>query len=116
MRTVIYYFAIPRGSKGSKYTKNGQTSFFVFRPGNLHVLAKHILLCTYGGPCMLYLLNTLKIEDFVHKAKELITRMRNQGAEMKRTTRSIRKIILAHPESFSQFGTSTEHLIENVIG
>ena len=59
--------------------------------------------------------STLKLEDFIPKAKELIQRMKNQGAEIYRIKRALRKIILAHPESFSQFSILTENLIDLVI-
>ena len=58
--------------------------------------------------------STLKIDDFVPRAQELIQRMKNQGAEINRTTRALRKIILEHTESFSQFGVLPESLIDSV--
>ena len=59
--------------------------------------------------------STLKLDDFVPRAKELIQRMKNQGAELNRTKRAVRKIILAHPEDFLQFEQEVEQLVNDVI-
>ena len=59
--------------------------------------------------------STLKFEDFVPKAKELIERMRKQGAETRVSQRFLRKITESHPESFSGFYLSTEDLINTLI-
>ena len=59
--------------------------------------------------------STLKFEDFVPKAKELIERMRKQGAETRVSQRFLQKIIESHPESFSGFYLSTEDLINALI-
>ena len=59
--------------------------------------------------------STLKFEDFVPKAKELMERMRKQGAESSISQRFLRKIVENHPESFSRFHMSTEDLIKAVF-
>ena len=58
--------------------------------------------------------STLKLEDFIPKAKELLMRMKNQGSEINRTKRALRKIINSHPTAFEQFGVDQEWLINEV--
>ena len=47
--------------------------------------------------------STVCIRDFIHKAKELLEGMKQQGSKRGTTDTSLRKIILAHPESFQHF-------------
>ena len=56
--------------------------------------------------------STLSLRDFIPKAKELLERMKQQGFKRGTTgTTSLRKIILAHPESFQHFSVSCEDLL-----
>ena len=54
---------------------------------------------------------TLKLEDFLAKAKHLIQRMNLQGATSYTSKRHLQKIINRHPENFKQFGVNVEQLI-----
>ena len=56
--------------------------------------------------------STLKFNDFTPKAKNLIERMKRQGAVTRTSQRFLRKIIDNHPESFSRFYLSTEDIIK----
>ena len=59
--------------------------------------------------------STLKLPDFIPKAKKLIDRMKKQGADTHTSQRFIRKLILNHPVNFSQFFLSTGDLIESLF-
>ena len=56
--------------------------------------------------------STLRIHDFIPKAKELIERMMRQGAQIHFSKRSLRKVIINHSESFNQFLLSPDDLIQ----
>ena len=59
--------------------------------------------------------STLKFNDFTPKAKNLIERMKKQGAITRTSKHFLRKIIDNHPESFSRFYLSTEDIIKALI-
>lgn len=55
---------------------------------------------------------TLYLSDFEPKAKDLVKRMINQGGDQKCVEKYLLKIITRHPDSFSQFRTTPESLIQ----
>ena len=59
--------------------------------------------------------STLRLSDFIPKAKSLVERMKRQGADNRISRRFLRKIILNHPENFSQFQASPEDIIESLF-
>lgn len=59
--------------------------------------------------------STLMLEDFLEKAKQLIERMKTQGAKRNMTYRNLQKIISSHEEDFSRFQISTEDLIQQLL-
>ncbi len=58
--------------------------------------------------------STLLIRDFTPKAKELIERMKKQGAHTHVSQRFLRKVIVNHPESFTQFFLSPQELVQTI--
>ena len=58
--------------------------------------------------------STLLIRDFTPKAKELIERMKKQGAQTHVSQRFLRKVIVNHLESFNQFFISPEELVQMI--
>ena len=59
--------------------------------------------------------STLRLSDFIPKAKSLVERMKRQGADNRISRRFLRKIILNHPENFTQFQASPEDIIESLF-
>ena len=55
---------------------------------------------------------TLYLSDFEPKAQDLVKRMINQGGDRKTVERFLMKIILRHPDSFSQFRIRPVDLIQ----
>ena len=55
--------------------------------------------------------STLKVEDFVPKAKTLIARMSAQGGNSVNMKRWVLKIMDRHPDSFKQFHTNLVELL-----
>ena len=55
---------------------------------------------------------TLYLSDFEPKAIDLVKRMINQGGDQKCVERYLLKIIRRHPDSFSQFRTRPEDLVQ----
>ena len=58
---------------------------------------------------------TLYLSDFEPKAKDLVTRMLNQGGDRKCVERCLLKIVRRHPDSFSQFGVEPVTLVQTCV-
>ena len=58
---------------------------------------------------------TLRLQDFIPKAQELIKRMENQGATERRIQRAITKLISNHPETFSKYLSSPDEIVREVV-
>ena len=58
--------------------------------------------------------STLRFEDFVPKAKELLSRMSTQGAKASVSRKMILKIMSKHPEDFIQFKTDHNEILRCV--
>jgi len=54
---------------------------------------------------------TLRLDDFLPKAKELLNRMKKQGSQERRTRKSLSKIIQIHHKSFIQLSRNPENLL-----
>ena len=59
--------------------------------------------------------STLMLADFLDKARELIQRMKTQGANRRLTRRNLHKIISRHEEDFASFEMNTEDLIQQLL-
>ena len=59
--------------------------------------------------------STLLFEHFLPKTRELIHRLKNQGAERQASIRHLRKIIQRHPDDFSHFRIETEELLFQIM-
>ena len=58
--------------------------------------------------------STLLFDDFLPKARELIHRLKNQGARQHTSNRHLRKIIERHPDDFSHFRIETEDMLNQI--
>ena len=58
--------------------------------------------------------STLLFDDFLPKARELIHRLKNQGAKQHTSNRHLRKIIERHPDDFSHFRIDTEDMLNQI--
>ena len=58
---------------------------------------------------------TLHVSDFEPKAKDLVKRMLNQGGNERCIEKCLLKIIKRHHDSFSQFRTRPEDLIQKCL-
>ena len=59
--------------------------------------------------------STLKLADFLIKAKDLCKRMENQGARRYLTERNIRKIVSRHEDDFRRFEIHVDDLIHELL-
>ena len=78
-------------------------------------IPKNIFYSALVGEVLRIARSTLMLEDFIPKAKDVISRMNAQGAHHFTSKRHIRKIIKNHPSSFFQFGKETEDLIKLLL-
>lgn len=58
---------------------------------------------------------TLYLTDFIPKAKDLVTRMLNQGGDRRCVERYLLKIIRRHLDSFSQFKIKPASLVQTLV-
>ena len=59
--------------------------------------------------------STMKLDDFLIKAKGLCKRMANQGAKKYLSERNLRKIISRHEDDFERFQVRVNDLIQNLL-
>ena len=59
--------------------------------------------------------STLLFTDFLPKTRELIHRLKNQGAVRQTSTRHLRKIIQRHQDDFSHFRIETEEMLSQIF-
>ena len=95
------------------YDKRDDFPFSIVRmPQISSNIPQSIFYSAFVGEFLRIARSTLRLTDFVPKAKELIDRMMKQGADTRVSQRFLRKIIVAHLENFSQFLLSPEDLLE----
>ena len=58
--------------------------------------------------------STLRFDDFVPKAKELLSRMLSQGAKASVSRKMILKIMSKHPEDFVQFKIDHNEILKSL--
>lgn len=58
---------------------------------------------------------TLYIDEFSHRASELVSRMCNQGGKRENIYRQLKKAALNHPEAFLKYRKTAAQIIESVI-
>lgn len=94
------------------YDKRDAFPFHIVRmPHKCSNIPQSIFYSALVGEFLRIARSTLKLADFVPKATELIDRMKKQGADTCTSQRFLRKIVINHQESFSQFLLSAEDLI-----
>ena len=59
--------------------------------------------------------STLLFSDFLPKTRELIHRLKNQGAVQQTSIRHLRKIIQRHQDDFSHFRIETEEMLSQIF-
>ena len=57
---------------------------------------------------------TLYIDDFSQRAKELVTRMCNQGGKREYIYRQLKKAALKHPEAFTKYRKTAAQVVGHV--
>ena len=95
------------------YDKRDDFPFSIVRmPQISSNIPQSIFYSAFVGEFLRIARSTLRLTDFVPKAKELIDRMMKQGADFRVSHRFLRKIIVAHLENFNQFLLSPEDLLK----
>ena len=98
------------------FDKRDAFPFLIVRMPHLESnIPKNIFYSALVGEVLRIARSTLKLEDFIPKAKDVINRMKIQGAHPFTSKRHIRKIVVNHPSSFFQFGKETEELLSLLL-
>ena len=95
------------------YDKRDAFPFTIVRmPEITSNIPQSIFYSAFVGEVLRIARSTLRLLDFLPRAKELINRMTKQGAKGYTSQRFLRRLILNHPENFSQFHLSPGDLIK----
>ena len=78
-------------------------------------IPQSIFYSTLVGEFLRVARSTLKLHDFLVKAKDLCKRMTNQGAKKYLAERNIRKIVSRHEDDFNRFQTPINELIQKLF-
>ena len=98
------------------YDKRNAFPFSIVRMPHLESnIPRNIFYSALVGEVLRIVRSTLKLEDFIPKAKDVIKRMNTQGAHPFTSKRHIRKLVENHPSSFFQFGKETEELLNLLL-
>ena len=98
------------------YDKRDAFPFHIVRmPHGCSNIPQSIFYSSLVGELLRIARSTLKLGDFFPRAKDLLQRMRNQGATSKLSRRYLKKLINSHPNSFKQFSISTDQLINEIF-
>ena len=98
------------------YDKRDDFPFFIVRmPHRDSNIPESIFYSALVGEFLRIARSTLLLPDFLPKATDLITRMRNQGARLNIVKRALHKIINRHPDSFQQFQIPAVSIVDLVV-
>ena len=99
------------------YDKRDDFPFFIVRmPHMSSNIPQSIFYSALDGEFLRIGRSTLRFDDFVPKAKELLSRMLSQGANASVSRKMILKIMSKHPEDFAQFKIDHNKILESVTG
>ena len=94
------------------YDKRDNFPFHIVRmPHRCSNIPQNIFYSSLVGEFLRIARSTLKSRDFFPRVKDLLKRMRNQGATLEMSRRFLKKLINSHPNSFKQFSLSTNQII-----
>ena len=94
------------------YDKRDAFPFFIVRmPHMCSNIPSKIFYSALMGEFLRIARSTLKIEDFIPKASDLILRLLRQGGNEHTMKKQLLKITRRHPESFKQFHTRNVDLV-----
>ena len=86
--------------------------FSIVRMSHIESIIPHnVFYSAIKGGFLRIASSTLCLRDFISKTKDLLEHMKQQGSKSGNTGTSLRKIILAHSESFQHFSISLQDLL-----
>ena len=98
------------------YDKRDDFPFFIVRmPHMSSNIPQSIFYSALVGEFLRIGRSTLRFEDFLPKAKELLDRMIAQGAKSSVSNKMILKIMSKHPEDFIQFKMDHHEILKSLL-
>ena len=98
------------------YDKRDDYPFFIIRMPDLRGnIPSYIFYGSILSEVVRIARCTLKYIDFVPKISDLFSRMKNQGAYMKKLICQMKKAMQRHPLAFESFNMANEIMISNII-
>ena len=98
------------------FDKRDSFPFFIVRMPYLSSnIPKNIFYSALIGEILRIARSTLFFKDFLPKAKELVKRMINQGAEKHYCYWALKKIVNKHKEDFFKYDVDSEFLLSEII-
>ena len=98
------------------YDKRDDYPFFIIRMPDLRGnIPSYIFYGSILSEVVRIARCTLKYIDFVPKISDLFSRMKNQGAYMKKLISQMKKVMQRHPLAFESFNMANEIMINNIV-
>ena len=98
------------------YDKRDSFPFFIVRMPHLYSnIPKNIFYSALVGEILRIARSTLRLEDFLPKAQQLIKRMTNQGADKTKSYYSLIKLTRKHKEEFSKYNVNNKIIINEIL-
>ena len=98
------------------YDKRDDFPFFIVRMPHMNSnIPSNIFYSALVGEFLRIARSTLRLADFLPKAKSLLERMNNQGGNQKLSQKHIHKIITRHQNCFNQFSVTPDILLNLLL-
>ena len=100
----------------SLYDKRDDFPFAIVRmPHRDSNIPEKIFYSAIVGEFLRIARSSMLYPDFLPKARDLLVRMRNQGATVENLKRSLKKIIENHPETFGTFSMEIDTMLNDIL-
>ena len=100
----------------SLYDKRDDFPFAIVRmPHRDSNIPEKIFYSAVVGEFLRIARSSMLYPDFLPKARDLLVRMKNQGATVENLKRSLKKIIENHPETFASYSIEMDNVLNDIL-
>ena len=100
----------------SLYDKRDDFPFAIVRmPHRDSNIPEKIFYSAVVGEFLRIARSSMLYPDFLPKARDLLVRMKNQGATVENLKRSLKNIIENHPETFASYSIEMDNVLNDIL-